>query len=231
MTRVAQGAEHATVEARAVAADNARAVPVFFSGATGVNAAGINGFFEPTQEKGSDGRMLLHKRGDASVIIEHFGGNWRVKPVSFKGKADCWAIVSGGCALEACTSRLWKESFDGKVHVDAPGLKMVTGAEAVEADVSSRVPLCCALFMRTHPSLLSALQTPEAKAAATAKAAADMKAKYGLTLDLLQRLDLQQHIPQFMSDPAARRACVPLPCLASSAPLFAADANVSGRRK
>jgi hypothetical protein len=108
---------------------------------------------------------------------------------------------------------------------------MVTGAEAVEADVSSRVPLCCALFMRTHPSLLSALQTPEAKAAAKAKAAAEMKAKYGLTLDLLQRLDLQQHIPQFMSDPAARRACVPLPCLASSAPLFAADANVSGRRK
>ena len=142
-----------------------------------------------------------------------------------KGKDFSHAYVAGGCAPEACASRRWK-LFDGEDVVDAPGVKIVA-----EAEVSSHLPLCCALFMRTHPSLLSALQTPEAKAAAKAKAAADMKAKYGLTLDLLQRLDLQQHIPQFMSDPAARRACVPLPCLASSAPLFAADANVSGRRK
>jgi hypothetical protein len=205
VTRVAQVAEHATAEARAVAADNARAMPVFFSGAIGVNAAAINGFFEPTQEKGLDGRVLLRKRGDASVIMEHFAGKWRVKSLTDKGKDRCYACVAGGCALEACTSREWKEGTGGKGLVDSPGLKMVTGAEAVEADVS-RLPLCCALFMRTHPSLLSALQTPEAKAAAKAKAAADMKAKYGVTLDLLQRLDLQQHIPQFMSDPAARRA-------------------------
>ena len=125
---------------------------VFISGATGVNAAAINGPYDGTSES-SDGYTLFRKRGDASVIIEHFGGNWRVKPVSFKGKADCWAIVSGGCALEACTSRLWKESFDGKVHVDAPGLKMVTGAEA-ERKVSG-----CGLPAHEH-ALLHLLPLP-----------------------------------------------------------------------
>ena len=72
MTLVAQGAEYAAAEATAVAHDNARAVPVFISGATGVHAAAINGFFEPTQEKGLDGRLILTKRGDAGMLMEHF---------------------------------------------------------------------------------------------------------------------------------------------------------------
>ena len=76
-----QGAEHATTTAEAVAADNARAVPVFISGATGVNAAVINGFFDPTQEKGLDGRALFCKRGDTSVLMEHYAGRWQVKSV------------------------------------------------------------------------------------------------------------------------------------------------------
>ena len=102
---------------------------MFISGATGDNAARINGFFEPTQEKGPDGRALYAKRGDASVCIEHFGGKWRVKPVSAKGKNSCWAYVAGGCGLEACTSRVWKVS-DGKAFHDAPSVKLVAGAEA-----------------------------------------------------------------------------------------------------
>ena len=104
---------------------------MFISGATGVNAARINGFFEPTQEKGLDGRALYAKRGDASACIEHYGGDWQVKPVSSKGTANCWAYVEGGCGLEACTSRVWKVG-DGKgtgFH-DAPNVKLVTGAEA-----------------------------------------------------------------------------------------------------
>ena len=113
----------------------ARAVPVFISGATGMHAAAINGFFEPTQEKGLDGRVLYAKRGDASVCIEHYGGKWRVKPVSDKGTNNCSAYVAGGCALEACTSRVWWV-HDGKVFHDAPSVKMVTEAE---------VRRCCAL--------------------------------------------------------------------------------------
>ena len=125
-----QGAEHAAAEARAVAHDNARAAPVFISGATGVNAALINGVLEPTQEKGLDGRVLYRKRGDSSVCMEHFGGKWQVKPVSSKGTNGCYAYVAGGCAAEACTSRPWRVTFDDKTWTDAPLVKMVAGAEA-----------------------------------------------------------------------------------------------------
>ena len=129
----AQGAEHAAAEARAVAHDNARAAPVVISGATGVNAALINGVLEPTQEKGLDGRVLYRKRGDPGMIMEHRKGMWQVKPVSDKGTADCIAYVAGGCAAEACTSRMWKVTFDGATLHDAPSVKMVAVSE-----VSSR---------------------------------------------------------------------------------------------
>ena len=102
---------------------------MFISGATGDNAAFINGFFEPTQEKGLDGRVLYVKRGDASVCIEHHTGDWEVKPVSVKGKGSAWAYVAGGCGLEACTSRVWTV-FDGKAWNDVPSVKLVAGAEA-----------------------------------------------------------------------------------------------------
>ena len=123
----AQGAEHAAAEARAVAHDNARAAPLVISGATGAHAAAINGVLEPTQEKGLDGRVLLYKRGDAGMLMEHFGGQWQIKSVTDKGKSDCYAWVSGGCAPEACTSRQWNVSSDGTAQVlgvmfsDAPG--------------------------------------------------------------------------------------------------------------
>ncbi len=78
---------------------------MFISGATGVDAAVINGLFDPTQEKGLDGRVLYAKRGDSSMCMEHFGGKWRVRSVSYKGKDTCFAWVAGGCGAEACTSR------------------------------------------------------------------------------------------------------------------------------
>jgi hypothetical protein len=145
VTLVAQGAEYAAAEATAVAHDNARAVPVFISGATGIDAAYINGFFDLTQEKGLDGRLILTKRGDAGMVMEHFEGEWQVKTVSNKGKDVCIAYVEGGCALAACTSRQWKVS-DGKGFVDAPGVRMVTGAKA-ERKVSG----CC---LRAHQHAL-----------------------------------------------------------------------------
>ena len=99
------------------------------SGATGPNAAAINGVYEPTQEKGLDGRVLYRKRGDSSVCMEHFGGRWQVKPVLMKGGANCYAYVAGGCAAGACTSRMWKESFDGATFQDAHSVKMVAESE------------------------------------------------------------------------------------------------------
>ena len=118
---------------------------VFISGTLGAVAAGINGAYYSTGET-SGGHPLLTKRGDASMLIEHFQGNWHSKPVSSKGTGSCYAYVAGGCALAACTSRQWKV-MDGKGGwSDAPGVKMVTGAEA-ERKVSG----CC---LRAHQHAL-----------------------------------------------------------------------------
>ena len=134
MTRFAfaQAAEHAAAVARAIDGENARAGPVFISGATGDRAEAINGFFAPTQEKGLDGRFVLSKRGDTSVCLEHFGGRWQVKSVSSKGKGAGMAFIAGGCALEDCTSRVWKVDDGIPEHplLDQPSVKMVTGREA-----------------------------------------------------------------------------------------------------
>ena len=81
---------------------------VFISGATGPWAAGINGFYGVTEEKSLDGRLVLSKRGDPSVCIEHYEGDWQVKADWSKGSGICMACVAGGCALEDCTSRVWK---------------------------------------------------------------------------------------------------------------------------
>ena len=128
----AQGAEHAAAEARAVADGNARAGPVFISGATGPDASSINGFYGVTEEKSLDGRLVLSKRGDPSVCIEHRAGRWQVKNVSEKGKDRCMASVAGGCALEDCTSRVWRVDDGVPEHplIDQPSVKMATGREA-----------------------------------------------------------------------------------------------------
>ena len=102
---------------------------MFISGATGPYAASINGFYGVTEEKSLDGRLVLSKRGDPSVCIEHYGGMWQVKNMSSKGKSACQAFVAGGCALEDCTSRVWRV-YDGKGYNDQPSLKMATGREA-----------------------------------------------------------------------------------------------------
>ena len=110
-------------EARAVADGNARAGPVFISGATGPHAAAINGFYGVTEEKSSDGRLVLSKRGDPSVCIEHRGGNWYL--LSKKGKARFLASVAGGCVLEDCTSRVWRVS-NGETFDEQPSVNMAT---------------------------------------------------------------------------------------------------------
>ena len=136
MTRFAfaQGAEHAAAVARAVADDNARAATVLVSGATGDWAGAINGLFAPTQEKGLDGRVVYGKCGDGSMCMEHYAGEWQVRAVSDKGKNASFAYVTGGCALEACTSRVWRVD-NGKWFYDQPSIKAVTGADA-EREVS-----------------------------------------------------------------------------------------------
>ena len=121
------------------------ALVLFISGVTGVRAAGINGVYDRTSET-SGGYALYRKRGDGSVLLEHFGGRWQVKAVSSKGKNLCKAYVAGGCAAEACTSRMWKVD-DGKAFADAPLVKMVAEAEVR----SCCMPSCAFLTLQPTP--------------------------------------------------------------------------------
>jgi len=102
---------------------------VFISGATGPFAAGINGPYDRTAEI-SGGYAVYSKRGDPSMCVEHRAGHWEVKFVSNKGKAGCRACVAGGCALEDCASRVWRDSNGKGSYDDQPSLKMATGREA-----------------------------------------------------------------------------------------------------
>jgi hypothetical protein len=137
-----QGAEHVAAEARAVAEGNARAGPVFISGAAGPHSAAINGFYTVTEEKSSDGRVVLSKRGDASMCIEHVAGNWQIKNVSGKGRIACMGSVQGGCALEDCTSRVWRVD-NGKEFEDQRSVKMATGSEAERQVSGGCIPSTC----------------------------------------------------------------------------------------
>ena len=126
---------------------------MFIRGGTGVNVAGINGFYEPAQEKGLDGRVLYAKRGDARVCIEHHEGDWEVKPVSSKGTNVCYAYVAGGCGLDACTSRVWK-ARDGPVWNDLPSVKLVAEAEV------RRCCACSRCFSQLTPARAPLLTSP-----------------------------------------------------------------------
>ncbi len=137
-----QGAEHVAAEARAVAEGNARAGPVFISGAASLHSAEINGFYTVTEEKSCDGRVVLSKRGDASMCIEHIEGAWQVKDVSWKGTSAFMAFVQGGCALEDCTSRVWTV-YNGKEWEVQPSVKMATGSEAERQVSVGCIPSTC----------------------------------------------------------------------------------------
>ena len=115
---------------------------VFISGAAGLHSARINGFYTVTEEKSSDGRVVLSKRGDASTCIEHFEGDWQVKRVSGKGTGACKAFVQGGCALEDCTSRVWSV-YIGKEFEDQPSVKIATGSEAERQVSGGCIPSTC----------------------------------------------------------------------------------------
>ena len=119
--------------------DNSRAGLVFLSGAQGVCALKVNGLWRATAER-LQGRVVYVKVGDDSLCIEHFAGKWQVKSLSDRGKNTAWASFPGGCALEACTSRVWNVS-DETTHVPQPSVKMLFGADA-EREVSCRCRLC-----------------------------------------------------------------------------------------
>jgi len=89
-------------------AENKRAVSVVIYGASESPAASyVNGFFDPSTSKGMDGRLIYIKRGQTDVCLEHFNGQWQVKPVSEIGKDSFFATLQGNRALLDCSSNQW----------------------------------------------------------------------------------------------------------------------------
>ena len=110
-------------------------VAVFISGATGGNAAKVNGLFEPSEEKSSDGLVVYKKRNDASIVLEHCDCRWQIKPALKKGKDVGFAQVGGYCELQATKWSIWQVADSGAFQ-NQETVKMSTGAEA-EAQASS----------------------------------------------------------------------------------------------
>lgn len=165
----AQADLKAADEARAIAIDNSKATDVFISGATGPSAALINGHYVPTQETGLDathGLPLYMKSDCLHVCIEHrrkvncsgirsFAQGdsvWQVKHVWSKGTDQCFAGVEGGCALEACVSRVWRVGISNEFR-EQPNVKMVTGVAARRAVTDPFVTILHSTF--THSSLVA----------------------------------------------------------------------------
>ncbi len=152
-----QAAAYTAITSRAVAEDNARAAPVLISGATGWYSECINGFFAPTQEKGPDGRVIYMKCGDNSMCIEHRGGCWQIKGVSYRFRDIFCAKVPCGCSLQACGSRKWSALDYGQIFVQQNDHKQVfvqqtlnieTGPD-VERKVSSQPQASYSIYV--HP--------------------------------------------------------------------------------
>jgi hypothetical protein len=121
-----------------MSSSSSRPPSLFIEGVKG-KQSGMNGGYYVTGEK-SEGYDVYGKVGDDSLCIEHFRGRWQVKLVSDKGTNAADASVPGGCALEACTSRVWNVG-DGTAFLPQPSVKMLFGADA-EREVSCRCRLC-----------------------------------------------------------------------------------------
>jgi hypothetical protein len=118
------------VQAVPVLVDVLPAASVRISGAIGDFADSINGVFAPTQEKSQDGRIVYSKRGDTSICIEHFNGQWQLKRLLHRCFNACYAYAPGGCQLETCTSE-WKELQNSENPTFfASFIRIVAGANA-----------------------------------------------------------------------------------------------------
>jgi len=96
---------------------------VHLSGATGVHANKINGYYEPIDEIVGNA-SVYKKMGDGadSWIEYHAGkGRWIVKPTSDRGteKGYADATISPARPLEDCASSCWKV-YDGSSWVNQP---------------------------------------------------------------------------------------------------------------
>jgi hypothetical protein len=161
MPRLRELATAVEEQRAALAAENARAVSVVISGATGPLSNFVNGLFYPSREVGADGRRIYKKRGDDSVCLEHVEGYWSVKPMSVKGTPNYYASVQGNSALLDCSSRRWMLG-DGKgSSIPNPAIRLVSQEQYTRET---------AALQRRHDAEIAAAEAQRRRAAEAAAA-------------------------------------------------------------
>jgi hypothetical protein len=76
-------------------------------GASGSNAASINGIFDPTSPpEFHDGHLTYRKRGDQDKWLEYHGAlkRWLVKATVQKGTENGWAWIGSKLRVDQCLS-------------------------------------------------------------------------------------------------------------------------------
>jgi hypothetical protein len=78
-------------------------------GATGSNAASINGIFDPTSPpEFHDGHLTYRKRGDKDMWLEYRRATtrWHVKNTEHKGAGRGWAFIDSELRVDQCLSSI-----------------------------------------------------------------------------------------------------------------------------
>ncbi len=110
------------------------AVPVFLSGVRGRGSKG-NGLYRGAPEV-QDGRGRYVKEDDDDWWLEYWARSksWLLKQKEHKGTNSGWAAVTSDSALHECGALVWEVSVEkGAAWTDDPDIKIVVGAEALEA--------------------------------------------------------------------------------------------------
>ena len=112
-------------------------------GATGVNAAEINGWYEPTAEFVNNA-SLYRKLGDADKWIEYINGKWAVKRTANRGNDTCYAyaIIKPAVALEECPIDSWMV-VDGGKFVAQPSFSVSVSSLEAFQDYEAQVVRIC----------------------------------------------------------------------------------------
>jgi hypothetical protein len=96
-----------------------------------------------------DGRVVYRKCDNADIIIEHYSGQWSIKPATDKGLSAFQGGVVGGCALESCIGRVW---FVGMGSGTAKWEDQARVIIATGSDVARQVnAMACALQHSRSP--------------------------------------------------------------------------------
>jgi hypothetical protein len=131
---------------------------VRIAGATGSNAASVNGVYEPTEEI-SNGVTVYRKIGDANKWLEYTPLKWMVKPTKDKGNAYGWCIVDVDHPMvpERCRGRRIR-IYDGTEFVEqnTTSISLLEEEEKESALIYYSTPA-----VRTSTRLLSARSSSE----------------------------------------------------------------------